>query len=112
MRLQTRLESTIKVIDMSGRLDSYSAPQVSAELEKAWMEVPARLLVNLSEVPFIDSTGLASLVQAMKRCRERNGDLRICGLQRPTRMIFELTRLDKAFEIFATEAEGVQSFLA
>ena len=110
MQIQTRTANAVKIIDINGRLDSFTAPQVSTVLEKAWLDTPARVLVNLSAVTFIDSTGLAALVQAMKRCREHQGDLRICGLQRPTRMIFELTRLDKAFEIFPTESEGIQSF--
>ena len=46
----------------------------------------------------------------MKRARQRDGDLRLCCLQRPVRMIFELTRLDKAFEIFAGEDEAIQAF--
>ena len=50
------------------------------------------------------------LVQGMKRCRERDGDLRLCALQQPVRMIFELTRLDRAFEIYQSEEDAVQAF--
>ncbi len=67
--------------------------------------------MNLAGVQFVDSTALATLVQGMKRCRQLKGDLRLCGLQQPVRMIFELTRLDKAFEIFSGEDEAIQAFV-
>ncbi len=110
MELASRPLDKLTVITLGGRLDAYTASTLIKELDQRATATPANVLVNLNSVNFIDSTGLAALVQGMKRCREHKGDLRLCGLQRPTRMIFELTRLDKAFEIFATEAEGIASF--
>jgi anti-sigma B factor antagonist len=46
----------------------------------------------------------------MKHSRERNGELRLCGLQQPVRMIFELTRLDRVFEIFPNEEEALRAY--
>jgi anti-anti-sigma regulatory factor len=46
----------------------------------------------------------------MKRARAQRGDLRLCGLQQPVRMIFEMTRLDQIFEIFGQAADAVQAF--
>ena len=68
--------------------------------------------MNLENVVFVDSTALATLVQAMKRCRQLDGDLRLSNLKQPVRMIFELTRLDRAFEIFNLEEEAVGAFSA
>jgi anti-sigma B factor antagonist len=53
---------------------------------------------------------MATLVQGMKRCREKEGDLRLSELQQPVRMIFELTRLDRAFEIFNSERDAILAF--
>jgi len=55
--------------------------------------------MDLSEVNFVDSSALAVMVRTMKHCRERNGDLLLCGLRQPVRIIFELTRMDRAFRI-------------
>ena len=74
------------------------------------VEAMRQVVVNLAGVNFIDSTGLATLVQGMKHCRQEKGDLRLCGLQQPVRIIFELTRLDKAFEILTDEESAVNSF--
>jgi anti-sigma B factor antagonist len=110
MELKSRSEGQVKILELSGRFDSYTAPQVRQWLEEAADQGSAQLVLNLSGVHFVDSTALATLVQGMKRCRQLRGDLRLCCLQQPVRMIFELTRLDKAFEIFASEEAAVQTF--
>ena len=110
MELKSRSEGQVRILELSGRFDSYTAPQVRQWVEEAADREPAQLVLNLSGVHFVDSTALATLVQGMKRCRQLKGDLRLCCLQQPVRMIFELTRLDKAFEIFASEEAAVQTF--
>jgi anti-sigma B factor antagonist len=65
--------------------------------------------VDLEGVTFIDSTALATLVQGLNRCRKLNGDLHLCGLRQQVYMIFELTRLDKAFNIFVDENHAIQA---
>ncbi len=79
---------------------------------KDWLKEQAdsgyvRLVVNLSEVNFIDSSALSTLVQGLKHCREKGGDLMLCNLQQPVRVIFELTRLDKAFGIYPSEQAAI-----
>jgi anti-sigma B factor antagonist len=69
-----------------------------------------RLIVNLEGVNFIDSTALSTLVRGLKLCREQNGDLHVCSLLQPVQVIFELTRLDKAFDIFPNEEEAAKGF--
>ena len=97
------------ILELSGRFDNYTAPEVQEALQAATPNPPAHLVVDLEGVSFIDSTGLATLVQGMKRCRQLEGDLHLCGLQPPVRMIFELTRLDKAFEIFYTVDDALEA---
>ena len=108
MDLKSRIDGSATVLTMSGRFDAHAAPAMAAALEKAVAATPLRVVVNLEAVSFMDSTALAALVQGMKRARQAGGDLRLCCLQPPVRMIFELTRLDKAFEITATEAEALR----
>lgn len=108
MDLKSRRDGSVTVLELSGRFDAHVAPAMAAALEKAIAATPMRVVVNLEAVRFMDSTALAGLVQGMKRSRQAGGDLRLCCLQPPVRMIFELTRLDKAFEIYATEAEALR----
>ncbi|MFO7683344.1 MAG: STAS domain-containing protein [Chloroflexota bacterium] len=110
MELKSRSAGHVKILELSGRFDTYTAEQVRPWIQKAVDEEPANIVVNLEGVDFVDSTGLATLVQGVKNCRQLNGDLRLCGVQQPVRMVFELTRLDKFFEIYLQEDEAVKSF--
>lgn len=104
----SQLSGTVTVVDVAGRFDSHTAPEVARVLDQALSgAAPPRIVVNLQEVQFMDSSGLATLVQGLKRCRQAGGDLRLCNLQQPVRIIFELTRLDKAFDIYPSEAEAL-----
>jgi anti-sigma B factor antagonist len=112
MDFQARSRRNVQILELTGRLDTYTAPPIRQWLEEAAANSPALIVVNLERVNFLDSTGLATLVQGMKRCRQSMGDLRLCSLQQPVRLIFELTRLDKAFEIYPGEEEAVHAFMA
>jgi anti-sigma B factor antagonist len=105
----TQLEK-VTVLILSGRLDTYTISEARTLLEKALVAQEPRIVVNLQEVTFADSTALSTLVIALKKARESHGNLRLCCLKHPVRMIFELTRLEKVFEIFNSEAEAVQAF--
>jgi anti-sigma B factor antagonist len=105
MELQSQVINDVSVVELSGRFDSYEAPRLTSWFEEAGSKV----VVNLANVSFVDSSALALLVKGMKHCRQLGGDLALCNLQQPVRVIFELTRLDKAFRIYATQDEAVQA---
>jgi anti-sigma B factor antagonist len=107
MALTTRTAGKVTVLELNGRFDAHMAPAV---LEWYGQLRDPLVVVNLAGVNFIDSSALAALAGGMKRCRQREGDLRLCALQQPVLVIFELTRMIRAFEIFASEAEAVASF--
>lgn len=68
------------------------------------------IVVDLSEVEFVDSSFLGALVTGLKHATAQGGDLRIVGLQPPVRAMFELTRMYRIFDIFDTVEEAVESF--
>lgn len=108
METYNRMVSPVQIVALEGRLDAHQGKSVDTLLADA-THASNRTVVNLSKVHFIDSTGLAVLVKGMKHHREKKGDLVLCGLQQPVRIIFELTRLDKMFIIYSTENEAVQA---
>jgi anti-sigma B factor antagonist len=108
--LTSRIRGTVSVLKLSGRFDAYSAPAVVEWLEDVLETSAPNLVVDLGGVHFMDSTALVTLTRGMKHCRQRDGDLRLCSLQPSVRVIFELTRLDRAFEIYDDEDRAVESF--
>ncbi len=110
MKISANMVNDIKILEISGSFDIYTAEPIRSWLEQTVSGSPANVVVDLTGVNFIDSTALAILVQGIKRARERNGDIRLCGLQQPVRMVLELTRLDKVFEIFSDQEQAVLGF--
>lgn len=110
MQLQSRSVQNVQILSLEGRFDTYTASVAREWIEAASADEPANIVINLSEVTFVDSTALSTLVRGMKRTRSRNGNLHLCGLQQSVRMVFELTRLDKVFDIFVIEEDAVRAF--
>jgi anti-sigma B factor antagonist len=96
----------IPVLELEGRFDAHTVSQVKDWIGE-YKTIHSYLIVNLAEATFVDSAALATLVQGMKQCRELGGDLFLCHLAQPVRIIFELTRLDQAFTIFDSVHEAV-----
>lgn len=113
MELNTRsaANGNISVLQLSGRFDAYEVNSVKEWLNQITRTSSPNILVDLSKVNFIDSTGLAVLVHGMKHCQQKGGSLRLYGLQQSVRIIFELTRLDRAFEIYNREDEALNAFI-
>jgi anti-sigma B factor antagonist len=110
VKLAEYVRDGVSVAQIEGRFDAHVAPTVSAWLSKAASHPQAQLVINLAGVRFVDSAGMSALVSGMKRCRQQGGDLHLCAMQEPVQIIFELTRLNRAFPIFASEAEAIAAF--
>lgn len=86
-------------IKLTGRFDAFETEALREHVDGCLANGDSTLTVDLSDVNFVDSSGLAELVRAMKRCREAGGEFFLRQLSDPVRVILELTRLDLAFEI-------------
>ncbi len=98
----------VDILELGGRFDAYEVPVMIRWFD----EHPQanRVIVNLKGVVFVDSSGLSTLVKGLKRCRQNGGELYLSDLQQAVLIIFELMCLDRAFRIYDTEAEALQSF--
>ena len=90
------------LVRLSGRLDAVASPDVLACLKDAVAEGRSRIVVDLSEVSFIDSTGLGTLVSGLKTARKAGGDLRLVAPTPQARRLLRLTTLDRVFVIADT----------
>jgi anti-sigma B factor antagonist len=100
------------VISLDGTLNARSADQVKDAFRQAVGEGMCRVVLDLSSVPFIDSSGLAALVSGLKTLNEKNGSLKLASLQSQADLLFKLTMFDKVFEIFADVDTALASYLA
>jgi len=110
MDYRTYTYGNVQVITLSGRFDGATIPPIRHWLEEATSKGPANIVVNLNQVVFLDSSALATLVFGLKRATQNNGALRLCCLQRRVRLLFELTRMDRVFEIYPCEEDAINTF--
>jgi anti-sigma B factor antagonist len=110
METYVERDGAVAVVIVNGDVDAGTAPRLRQQFDKLLGDGEQNFVIDLSQVPFMDSSGLATLVQLFKRVRIGHGDVRLCGLQPEVRRIFELTRLDRVFDIFPDRAEAVASF--
>lgn len=108
MEVRARRVEGALVIDVKGEVDLFSSPKMrSAILEALNNEQVSRVAVNFVEVRYIDSSGVATLVEGLQLARAKNRKFVLFGLQQRTREVLELARLDKVFDIRAGEVEAL-----
>ena len=90
------------VLPLEGEIDLHVSPRVSAALGAMIEEKPQRLVVDLSKVSYIDSSGLAVLIEGMQNVEAYGGKFILAGIQENVKPIFEIARLD---QVLATLAE-------
>ena len=98
--MATETQSEPLVVEMEGEIDLHQAPQVKAQIEPLLEKQPARLAVDLSRVGYMDSSGLALLIETMQRIQSYGGKFVVFGLSESVRAIFEIARLDQIFNIY------------
>jgi anti-sigma B factor antagonist len=99
------------VVSTSGRLDLLAATAMKRRLETLLAEGWTQLVVDLAEVPFIDSSGLGALIGALKAARIGGGDLRIARPNEQVRYVLEVSTLDRVFALYATVEEALDGWL-
>jgi anti-sigma B factor antagonist len=97
----TVIKPQIATVEPQGYISAANAPQFLDQLTSAVAtEENEILLVDMKEVEFLDSAGLMVLVKTLKMAQNLGRRLIICSLAPSVRMVFELTQLDRVFEIF------------
>jgi len=109
MIASVRQKGDVTIVDIAGRFDASSASSVKAELQDLISQGHTRLLLNLSGMTFIDSSGLGALVSCLRKAAAGGGDLRLADVPAFCRSIFELTRLTRVFDIGQSEQEALSA---
>jgi anti-sigma B factor antagonist len=108
MKIQTRNESDITVIDLAGEIDVSQAPRLRQTILELFENKEVnKLLINMTEVIYIDSAGLSVLIAAHRQVNNKNGAFGLCNLQQPVRQVCHITGIDKVIQIFPTVKEAL-----
>src|SRR6266487_3738273 len=96
-------------LPLKGEIALHVSPSVAASLNDMIGKTPKRLVVYLSKVTYIDSAGLAALIEGMQKVEGYGGKFLLAGLQETVRSIFEISRLDQVFHIFPDADAALRS---
>ena len=99
----------VLILELSGEIDLQHSPEMRRLLQaRAAQRIPA-LLLDFTGVKYIDSSGLATLIEYYQSSRAYEGKISVAGLSHRVRSIFELVRLNEVFPIYATVLEARQA---
>jgi anti-sigma B factor antagonist len=105
---QKTVNEILVVTPLEKRIDASSATDFKGKLIDWILQGHKRILLDLSQVDFIDSSGLGAIVSCLKTIGT-NGDLVICGIRDTVMSLFQLTRMNRVFQIFLSQDEAVQA---
>ena len=95
------MSSKIKVVQPSGLLDSTIAAEFREEINRYVEDKADIIIVDFQDVTFMDSSGLGALVMSLKTIKTAGGQIFLCSINDQVRMLFELTNMDRVFDIFS-----------
>ena len=111
MELNGRVEGQdVLVIEL--REDNLDASNVREfrDAVQSLIQDRTRVVLDMSGVNFVDSSGLGALISCLRQVNARKGDFRLCGMSRTVRALFELMRMHRVFNIHESRADAVASF--
>ena len=102
----------VMVLELSGEIDLQHSPEMRRLLQAHVAQQVPQLLLDFTSVKYIDSSGLATIIEYYQNSREFGGRLAVAGLSPRVRSIFELVRLNEVFAIYPTVVEASEALRA
>lgn len=110
MELTTERIGDVIVVALPGdMLDASNAKEFKRDIASV-LEPQAKVVFDLAELRFVDSSGLGAFLSCLRQLNATGGDLKLCGMTKPVRTLFELVRMHKIFDIVGTRDEALRSF--
>lgn len=97
------------VVVLNGDVDLHHSPSLHAALVEVASNRPKRLMLDLRGVPYMDSSGVGTLVEVFRRVTAYKGKMVLFGLSPRVRSVFEITKLDRFFTICEDEEQAVRA---
>jgi anti-sigma B factor antagonist len=95
------------VLPLEGEIDLHVSSEVAESLRTMIAKRPKLVVIDLTKVTYLDSSGLAVLIEGMQKVQEHGGKFALAGVQESVQHIFEIARLDQVFQIFPTVDEAL-----
>lgn len=104
---RTRTENGVLIVEVAGEIDLFTAPELKTAITTGLDGGSDKVVIDLSDTTFLDSTALGVLIGAVKRLRDNDGAMTIVNTDENIAKTFEITGLDQILEIYATCDQAV-----
>jgi len=110
MELTTEKIGDVTVVVLPGeQLDASNAKEFKRDVTPL-LEPNGKVIFDLTGLRFVDSSGLGAFLSSQRHLNATGGDLKLCGMTKPVRSLFELVRMHKIFDICGTKEEAIRAF--
>jgi anti-sigma B factor antagonist len=108
MKINTRAQQNIQILEVEGDIDFHSSPALRQKFLDILKNPSAQMVVDLKKVNYIDSSGLATFVEALQKIKKSTGKMVLANLAAPVQSVFEIAKLDQVFKITKSDQEALQ----
>jgi anti-sigma B factor antagonist len=110
MELMCEHIGEVMVVVLAGaQLDASTAAEFKSDIAPV-LDAHSQVVFDLSQLRFVDSSGLGALLSCLRQLHAKGGDLKLCGILPPVRALFDLVRMHRIFHIFDTQEAAIHAF--
>ena len=110
MKIREEKRNDVVMCILEGEINLNNSPQLRQAFDNIIKRNEKKVVVDFSSVSYIDSSGLATLIEMFQRLKKIGGQLRFSNIEQKIKNIFEITKLHKLFEIFDTQEMALENF--
>ena len=110
MKIRVEKKNDVVLCIIDGEININNSPELRKTFEAVIKRGDKKVVVDFSAVSYIDSSGLATLIEMFQRLKKIGGSLRFSNMEQKVKNIFEITKLHKLFEIFDTQELALKDF--
>jgi anti-sigma B factor antagonist len=108
MEMTVERMGEVTIVQLIGeQLDASNAKDFKRDIASV-LNVASKVVFDLSQLRFVDSSGLGAILSCLRQVNAAGGDLKLCGLSKPVRALFELVRMHRIFDICDTKDDAVR----
>lgn len=110
MKINTGKQSEVTICAIEGEINLNTSPELRKAFDAFVRANAKKVIINFANVSYIDSSGLATLIELFQRLKKVGGNLRICNMAEKIKSVFEVTKLHKLFDIYDSQELALENF--
>lgn len=110
MKITTTTQDGITIVELDGRIDSEGAVDMDLALQTIVTEGQSKIILDMSQVRYLNSAGLRTLADVLTQNRDQGGDLKLVALNPKVSRVFQIIGFDKFFNIYDDVSDAMKAF--